>query len=53
MEVIINHDLKDKCIKCKKEIIWGYRNGGFEPLELVSLARWDIHKCEVKTNEKS
>ena len=41
MEVIINHDSKHKCEKCKKEIIWA-----LIPIELVSLAQWDIHKCE-------
>ena len=41
MEVYINHDFKEKCIDCKKDIVWAYI-----PLELVSLAKWDLHKCE-------
>lgn len=40
-EILINHDAKDKCKDCKREIIWGY-----VPLELVSLAKWDRHKCK-------
>ncbi len=43
MEVIINHDSKHKCEKCKKEIIQA-----LIPIELVSLAKWDIHKCGEK-----
>jgi hypothetical protein len=40
MEVIINHDSKDKCEKCKKNIFWA-----IIPIELVGLAKWDLHKC--------
>jgi len=43
MEVIINHDSRHKCEKCKKEIIWA-----LIPIELVGLAKWNLHKCEVK-----
>lgn len=45
LEVIINHDSKDKCTKCKKDIFWG-----IIALDLVGLAKWDTHKCkgEVK-----
>lgn len=44
MEVIIDHDSKDKCKKCGKEIIWGLtKNKKPIPLELVSLARWNTH----------
>ena len=41
MEVIINHDSKTKCPNCKKDILYVLL-----PIELVSLARWDIHKCK-------
>ena len=47
MEVFINHDAKDKCSDCKKEIIWAYI-----PIELVSLAQWDLHKCVKDGNNK-
>lgn len=44
MEVIIDHDSKEKCPHCKKEILYVLL-----PVELVSLAQWDVHKCkEVK-----
>ena len=43
MEVYIDHDNKDTCQECKKDIVWAH-----VPVELVSLARWDLHKCEVK-----
>lgn len=43
MEVIINHSSKCKCSKCNKDIVYA-----LIPLELVSLARWDIHKCKEK-----
>ena len=46
IELIINHSRKDKCSKCKEEIIWG-----LVPLELVGLAKWDIHKCKEKNLE--
>jgi len=39
LEVIINHSRKAKCEKCKAEIVWA-----LVPLELVGLAKWDIHK---------
>jgi hypothetical protein len=45
-EVYINHDFKEECINCKKEIVWGY-----VPLELVGLAKWNKHICK-KENEK-
>ena len=40
LEVIINHDWKDKCVKCKKDVIFAVI-----PIELVGLAKWDLHKC--------
>ena len=44
MEVIIDHDSKEKCPHCKKDILYVLL-----PVELVSLAQWDVHKCkEVK-----
>ncbi len=46
MEVYINHTAKDKCPDCKKEIVWAYI-----PLELVSLAKWDPHKCDLKNGK--
>ncbi len=46
IEVIINHDRKDKCPKCQGEIKWG-----LVQLELVGLAKWDIHKCKEKTQK--
>ena len=47
MEVIINHDSKTKCEKCKKEILYA-----LIPVELVGLAKWDHHKCEEKKENK-
>lgn len=47
-EILINHDAKDKCPDCKKEIVWGY-----VPLELVSLARWNKHECKDEKKEVS
>ena len=47
MEVYINHDFKEKCVDCKKDIVWAYI-----PLELVSLAKWDLHKCKKMENKK-
>ena len=41
MKVIINHDSKEKCPNCKKDILYVLL-----PVELVSLARWDIHICK-------
>lgn len=43
IQCIINHSSKHNCEKCKKEIIWA-----LIPIELVSLAKWDIHKCEIE-----
>jgi len=41
IELIINHDRKDKCEKCKRERIWG-----LVPLELVGLA-YGIYKLYI------
>ena len=46
IELIINHDRKDKCPKCQGEIKWG-----LVQLELVGLAKWDIHKCKEKIED--
>lgn len=43
MEVIIDHDSKTKCPHCKRDILYVIL-----PVELVSLAQWDIHKCKEK-----
>ncbi len=43
MKVVIDYDTKFKCEKCKREVLWA-----LVPVELVSLALWDIHKCEEK-----
>ena len=48
MEVYINHNFKEKCIDCKKEIIWAY-----VALDLVGLAKWDLHKCEETPLKRS
>lgn len=47
IEVVIEHDSKCKCKYCKKDIIWA-----LVPLELVSLAKWDLHKCSEKENKE-
>lgn len=41
LEVIIDHNSKTTCDKCNKGIVWA-----FLPLELVSLAKWEVHKCK-------
>jgi len=41
LEVIINHNSKHKCPKCGEEVIWA-----LVQIELVSLAKWDLHKCK-------
>ncbi len=46
IELIINHDWKEKCIYCEEEVICG-----LIPLALVGLAKWDIHKCEKQKNK--
>lgn len=43
MECIINHNSRHICEGCKKEIIWA-----LIPIELVSLAKWDVHKCDIE-----
>lgn len=49
MEVLINHDTKTTCEKCGKDILFvKTKTDKYIPVELVSLAKWDIHTCEVK-----
>ena len=48
MEGIINLE-REKCARCKKEIQrFQTKTGKQIPVELVSLAKWDIHICEEK-----
>ena len=46
LEVIIDHDTKRKCGCCGKDVVYS-----IVVLELVGLARWDVHKCK-KENSK-
>lgn len=39
----INHDSKQTCLECEKEILYAAI-----PIELVGLAKWDLHKCKEK-----
>lgn len=49
LEVIVDHDSKTICKNCGKEILWAStKNKKSIPIELVSLAKWDLHLCEVK-----
>jgi len=49
MEVIINHDSKTICERCGAEILFAKtKTNKYIPIELVSLAKWDIHNCEVE-----
>ncbi|MCX6748697.1 MAG: hypothetical protein NT076_03760 [Candidatus Pacearchaeota archaeon] len=41
LECIINHSSKHKCEKCGGEVVWALIQ-----IELVSLAKWDVHKCK-------
>ena len=43
LEVIINHTSKHKCEKCGEEVVWAIMQ-----VELVSLAKWDVHKCKER-----
>jgi len=48
MEGIINLE-REKCSKCGKEINrFQTKTNKMIPVELVGLAKWDIHICEEK-----
>ena len=49
LEVIVDHDSKTICDNCGNEILWANtKNKKIIPIELVSLAKWDLHTCETK-----
>jgi len=47
MEVIVDHDTKTVC-RCGANILFAQtKTKKIIPIELVSLAKWDLHTCEV------
>lgn len=41
LEVIINHSSRHKCKYCNEEVFWA-----LVQIELVGLAKWELHKCK-------
>ena len=47
IEVVIDHDSKKKCKNCRRDIwLVTTKTEKIIPVELVSLAKWDVHNCE-------